>query len=274
MNPHLSHFHLYPIFVKLTSTKSCNYSTRLLFFRPIIMAIEDSVRKIIVHSLSKISEFDGYKKFDGVVNPEHFKEMMKKDPAFSPFSLDRDKYVIARIGGNLITSIHRKLGDLYEEIIIELLHEKYKFEKSYLKYSLDIVIDGKEQERTTDGRIILSDVQDIQSREKVEQLIIGDYEGLALEVRSCYQIGDSKRIQADEHMATALKQLNVEPKLVIMCNTSLVSPVKRLKKHWTVYQGKESFDFIHQLTDFNLYDFLMDNQNLIVPLMDDVFEML
>jgi hypothetical protein len=75
-------------------------------------------------------------------------------------------------------------------------------------------------------------------------------------------------------MSDALKSLNIEPKLVIMCNTSLVSPVKRLKNHWSVYQGKDSFDFIHQLTDFNLYQYLMDNQSLIEPLMDDVFNML
>ena len=199
---------------------------------------------------------------------------MKQDPAFSPFCLDRDKYVIARIGGNLITSIHRKLGDLYEEIILELLHNKYGFSKSYLKFSLNIVIDGKEQQRTTDGRLVLEDITNVDLKNKVRNLILDGYDGLAMEVRSCYQIGDSKRIQADDHMATALKAINIEPKLVIMCNTSLVSPVKRLANNWTVYQGSDSFNYIHELTDFDLFEFLMDNQSLIKPIMDDVFEML
>jgi hypothetical protein len=143
-----------------------------------------------------------------------------------------------------------------------------------LKFALNIKIDGKTQKRTTDGRLELDDIKNPNLRKEVQDLIKGDYKGLAMEVRSCYQIGDSKRIQADVHMSDALKHLNIEPKLVIMCNTSLVSPVKRLKNHWTVYQGKESFDFIHQLTDFNLYQYLMDNQSLIKPLMDDVFDML
>jgi hypothetical protein len=238
------------------------------------MTTEERVKSIIVDSLSKISEFDGYAKYDGVTTPSDFKDLIKKDPAFSPFCLDRDKYVIARIGGNLITSIHRKLGDLYEEIILELLHNKYQFDKEYLKFALNIKIDGKTQKRTTDGRLELDDIKNPNLRKEVQDLIKGDYKGLAMEVRSCYQIGDSKRIQADVHMSDALKHLNIEPKLVIMCNTSLVSPVKRLKNHWTVYQGKESFDFIHQLTDFNLYQYLMDNQSLIKPLMDDVFDML
>ena len=238
------------------------------------MSLENKLKEIIKHSLEKITDFDGYKKFEGVTEASHFKELMKKDPAFSPFCLDRDKYVIARIGGNLITSIHRKLGDLYEEIILELLHNKYGFSKSYLKFSLNIVIDGKEQERTTDGRLVLKDIKDENLKNKVSKLVLKGYDGLAMEVRSCYQIGDSKRIQADVHMATALKAINIEPKLVIMCNTSLVSPVKRLANNWTVYQGMESFDYIHMLTDFNLFAFLMDNQSLIKPIMDDVFEML
>lgn len=238
------------------------------------MSLENNLKEIIKHSLEKIIEFDGYKKFEGVTEASHFKEMMKKDPAFSPFCLDRDKYVIARIGGNLITSIHRKLGDLYEQIILELLHTQYGFSKEYLKFSLDIVIDGKKQERTTDGRLVLDDINDENLKERVHNLIVGNFKGLAMEVRSCYQIGDSKRIQADDHMATALKAINIEPKLVIMCNTSLESPVKRLSNNWTVYQGAESFKYIHQLTDFDLYSFLMDNQSLIKPIMDNVFEML
>lgn len=238
------------------------------------MSIENTILDIVKASLVKVKDFDGYKKFDGVNSPDDFKGMMVNDPAFQPFYLNRDKYVTARIGGNLITSIHRKLGDLYEEILLELLHHKYGFSKNYLKFSLKLVIDGKEQERTTDGRLMLEDLKDESHKAKVKSLLVGDYAGLAMEVRSCYQIGDSKRIQADDHMATALKALNIEPKLVIMCNTSLTSPLKRLSKNWTLYEGRESFDYIRELTDFDLYQFLLDNEKLIKPLMDDIFDML
>ncbi len=238
------------------------------------MSIEQKILEIVKFSLLKVKDFDGYKKFNGVDSPDDFKGMMVNDPAFQPFYLNRDKYVTARIGGNLITSIHRKLGDLYEDILIELLQHKYGFTKNYLKFYLNLVIDGKEQQRTTDGRLMLEDINDEDLRAKVKSLVIGDYAGLAMEVRSCYQIGDSKRIQADDHMATALKALNIEPKLVIMCNTSLTSPVKRLSKNWTLYEGKDSFDYIKNLTDFDLYQFLLDNETLIRPLMDDIFDML
>lgn len=228
----------------------------------------------VEYHLAKILEFNPYDKFDGVSNADEFKLLIQKDPAFNPFCLHRDKYVIARIGGNLITSIHRKLGDLYEDIILELLSQKYGFSKEYLKFSLNIVVDGNKQARTTDGRLILADIKDRKLRKKVKDLIEGDYIGLAMEVRSCYQIGDSKRIQADEHMAKALRTMNIEPKLIIFCNTSLVSPVKRLSHHWRLYEGESAFNYIHELTDFNLYKFLMKNQATIKPIMDKIFETL
>jgi len=238
------------------------------------MPLEDTLKTIIKRNLEKIKKFDGYKKFKSVNNASDFIELMQNDPAFSPFYLDRDKYVTARIGGNLITSIHRKLGDLYEEIILELLNDKYGFSKQYLKFSLNIDVDGKIQERTTDGRLLLDDITDMSLKQKVKDLVSAKYKGLAMEVRSCYQIGDSKRIQADDHMATALKKLEIEPKLLIMCNTSLVSPVKRLSRNWTVYQGEDSFNFLYQLTDFDLFKFLKDNKTLITPIMDEIFKKL
>ncbi len=235
--------------------------------------LEIRLQSIIRNNLSKILEFDGFKKFEGVNDSTGFKKMIQNDPAFSPFSLARDKYVVSRIGGNLITSIHRKLGDLYEDLILELLQDRYGFSKDYLKFSLDININGQFQERTTDGRIMLNEINNTELKKRASNLVKGGFAGLAMEVRSCYQIGDSKRIQADDHMATALKELNIEPKLVIMCNSSLVSPVNRLSKNWTVYQGFESFEFIEELTDFDLYSFLMNNQELIEPIMDDIFNL-
>ena len=236
--------------------------------------LENTLIAAIEYHLNKILDFDGYSKYDGVTNPKEFIYLMDNDPAFNPFGLGRDKYVTARIGGNLITSIHRKLGDLYEDMIIALLHDKYGFSKEYLKFSLNIVIDGNEQERTTDGRIMIADIDDKVLREETKKLIVGNYEGLALEVRSCYQIGDSKRIQADEHMAKALKAITIDPKLVIFCNTSLTSPVKRLSKHWDTYQGKKAFEFTRELTGFDLYQFLIDNKKVIDPIMDKVFQKL
>ncbi|REJ77966.1 MAG: type I restriction endonuclease [Acidobacteria bacterium] len=238
------------------------------------MTIEERLKLILSANLNKITEFDGFKKYDGVEDSEDFQAMMREDPAFAPFSLDREKYVVARIGGNLVTSIHRKLGDLYEDILLELLIYRFGFSKEYLKFSLKIVIDGIEQVRTTDGRLVIDEIEDSTLREKVSSLVEDPYIGLGIEIRSCYQIGDSKRIQADDHMATALKAIDIEPKMLVMCTTSLVQPVRRLAKNWTLYEGSDSFTFISDLTDFALFDFLMDNRDFIRSQMDEVFDML
>lgn len=232
--------------------------------------MEQKLLELAENHLLKTLEFNPYANFEGVNSNTGFMEIIEHDPAFAPFSLNREKYITARFGGNLVTSLHRKLGDLYEDLILALLSEKFGLTKEYLKYSLDLQIDNESQKRTTDGRIMLVDINE-ELQKIVKPCIKGDYKGLAMEVRSCYQIGDSKRIQADEHMATALKLQDIEPKMLILCNTSLKSPVKRLSKHWDLYEGKSAFDFIEKLTEFDLFGFLMNNKGKFEKIIEQIF---
>jgi len=98
--------------------------------------------------------------------------------------------------------------------------------------------------------------------------------GMAFEVRSCYQIGDSKRIQADLDMALELRNQNFEPVMLIFCSSSLVSPVKRLSQtpYWRVRAGNEAFGFISALTGFDLYSFLQREGRLIQGLVNRIFD--
>ncbi len=232
--------------------------------------MEQKLLELAENHLLKILEFNPYANFEGVNSTSDFMQIMEYDPAFAPFSLNREKYITARFGGNLVTSLHRKLGDLYEDLILVLVSEKFGLTKEYLKYSLDLQIDNEIQKRTTDGRIMLVDI-DIELQKIVKPCIKGNYKGLAMEVRSCYQIGDSKRIQADEHMAISLKLQEIEPKMLIFCDTSLKSPVKRLAKHWDLYEGKEAFDFIEKLTEFDLFGFLMNNKEKFEKIIEQIF---
>lgn len=235
--------------------------------------MKEKLLKIVKKNLLKILEFDPFKNFKGVSSSEDFLSVIENDPAFAPFALNREKYVAARFGGNLITSLHRKIGDLYEELIIALLSEKFGFDKSYLKYSLKIQIGDIQQRRTTDGRILLPDLQDKKLQNLVKNCLSDEkYQGLAFEVRSCYQIGDSKRIQADIHMASALKVIEVEPIMLIFCENSLKSPVKRLSAIWTLYEGHEAFDFVEKLTEFDLFGFLMESRDEFDVIIDKIFE--
>lgn len=200
--------------------------------------------------------------------------MIGNDPAFAPFLLHHPKYVTARVGGNLITSLHRKLGDMYEEIFQVLLETELGIPEEKLRYGLTLNIDGKLQQRSTDGVIRYAEIG-TRHRQRIKALQTErDALGMAFEVRSCYQIGDSKRIQADRDMALALRKQNLEPVMLIFCASSLSSPVKRLKEYWRVYEGKAAFEFVKTLTGFDLLDYLQQEQALIRKIMDKIFAMM
>jgi len=94
--------------------------------------------------------------------------------------------------------------------------------------------------------------------------------GIGFEIRSCYQIGDSKRIQADWDMAIALSEKNLIPVMLIFCNTSLRSPVTRLAQSWTLFEGEDTFQFIHELTGFDLYGFFRNHRKLFTDTIHDI----
>lgn len=235
--------------------------------------LEDNLRKIIKLNIGKILEYNPFNNFPGITNNDEFSKLIKKDPAFSPFGLERKEYVLARFGGNLITSLHRKIGDIYEGIFTEILAHQFNIEKTKLKYSLKIKINDELQNRTTDGLVLFKEVHDLALKRRLLKTFGNKYKGFAHEVRSCYQIGDSKRIQADRDMGLALRHENLYPVMLIFCTTSLRGPVTRLKQYWDVREGQNAFEYVKTITDFNLQDFLNDNKKLIRELMTKVFEM-
>jgi len=237
------------------------------------MGIEEKLREIIHHHLSVVLEYDPFERFDGICDKESFLEMIGNDPAFAPFFLDHPKYVTARIGGNLITSLHRKLGDMYEEIFKTLLADKFQLPEEEFSYSLMLNIDGKSQKRSTDGLIKYSSLSR-KDKSQLKNIFSQDSTGMGFEVRSCYQIGDSKRIQADRDMAVALKEKGIDPVMLIFCTSSLKSPVKRLAKYWTIFEGENTFGFIRGLTGFDLYSFLHGEHKMIHNLVDQIFGMM
>jgi hypothetical protein len=236
------------------------------------MDIADRLRELIAHHLSKVTMFDPFEKFPGVKSASDFLKLIGNDPAFAPFDLAREKYITARVGGNLVTSVHRKIGDLYEDITQEILSTTIGIPRESLVYSLDLTIGNKTQTRSTDGRILLNEIKNLDTLNRVSAMIPSGAVGLALEIRSCYQIGDSKRIQADRDMALALRQISLSPVMLVYCETSLRSPIIRLSQYWCLKEGKAAFDYIHQLTGFNLLRFLNENKSFIKERMDTIFE--
>ncbi|MBM4032117.1 MAG: type I restriction endonuclease [Planctomycetes bacterium] len=210
--------------------------------------------EIAGHHLGLVREYDPYQSFPGVTSREQFRELIRRDPAFAPLGLDDDRYLTARIGGNLVTSLHRKIGDMYGEMFAYLIGTRFGLTKGELSFSVQLRIGRRVQARSTDGMI---------PRAKIGGLALprlprkwADNEGIAFEVRSCYQIGDSKRIQADYDMALALKRKRLVPVMLVFCTTSLRSPLARLAESWVLFEGMDAFQFIRELTGFDLHSFL------------------
>lgn len=155
------------------------------------MINEKEVLNIAISNIRRVLEFSPYKSYSGINSREEFQVLLANDTAFGALGLDDERYVIARVGGNLITSLHRKIGDLYEGIFAYLLKETYSVNDEELHYGVEVKIGDRVQLRSTDGLI---------TREKYNEFIPEhwlQFNGIGFEVRSCYQIGDSKRIQAD-----------------------------------------------------------------------------
>lgn len=229
----------------------------LTSFQTVLMPTKpnrDVLLAIAAKHLDLIAEYNPYRNFPGVGNRKAFAELIGADPAFSSFGLDSDRYAVARIGGNLITSLHRKIGDMYEETFQYLLKCRFDLSEADLSFAVEVTIGSRTQVRSTDGVLTKGFISGLNlplpsGWEKSAK-------GMAFEVRSCYQIGDSKRIQADWDMALALKAKQIIPVMLIFCSTSLRSPVQRLRQSWNLFEGKDTFDFIKALTAFDLLSFM------------------
>jgi len=209
---------------------------------------------IASHHLGLAQEYDPYERYPGITSREEFRDLIRRDPAFAPLGLDDDRYLTARIGGNLVTSLHRKIGDMYGEMFSYLIGARFGLTSAELSFSVRLRIGGRVQARSTDGMIPRSKLGDLPL-----PLLPNEWtrsEGLAFEVRSCYQIGDSKRIQADYDMALALKQKRLVPVMLVFCTTSLRSPLARLAQTWVLFEGLQAFEFVRELTGFDLLGFL------------------
>lgn len=229
-----------------------------------VLIDDNEILKIVLSDIQKVMKFSPYKKFVGIKNRQEFGELIARDPAFGHLGLADDRYLVARVGGNLVTSLHRKLGDMYERIFSYLLRETYNVAAEDVHYSVEVMIGDRVQLRSTDGVIRPENYGDMIPENWKNS------EGIGFEVRSCYQIGDSKRIQADYDMALKLKAAGIVPVMLIMCATSLRSPVSRLAKSWDLYEGKQSFALIQQLTGYDLASFFTTNEKVIKAEMDKV----
>jgi len=203
------------------------------------------------------------------------------DPMFSIWGLDSSEYVTAALAGGTITSIHRKLGDIYQDAVKTIFMTMLGQTSAHVAYSAVIVSGTKDENRSVDAylqfdrlpslarkRIVAwckAELGKLAVNPKVELI------GVGMEIRHCYQTGDSKRTQADEAMARHLIVAGILPVMPLFCNQSNPTVIARYRSLWTVKQGMESYDMIRTFSGYDFFDFLKRNRD---DLRKPVIEML
>lgn len=185
------------------------------------------------------------------------------DPTWPHFGFATEEFLKYQAVGNYYTAIFRKIGDLFEGVIEEIVQSKLGISRINQKHAFEIKVDSVTQNRSLDVAIDTNKINDSAVKERVTAVLAdltGDISPNAtvIELRGCYMIGDSKRINADEHAAKAARTAGLSPIMLIFCSTSLTSPVKRLRRSWNLFEGTESYDFIKRVTNFDLQEFFQE----------------
>lgn len=222
---------------------------------PRAAALETRLTQIARQELRTAAKYAGFSKIDQDI------AAFRKDPVWSHFGIDNPNFLKLRYIGNYYTSIFRKLGDMYQRFVEAIISHQLQLRPADLVYAFDIVIDDRRQRRSLDVALDPAKIADASIRTRVEKVMRklagdGKLHVAAIEVRCCYQIGDSKRIQADETAAVFARKQGLLPIMLIFCTTSLRSPVERLGRTWVLTEGNATHQLLEELTGFNLLRFM------------------
>lgn len=197
---------------------------------------------------------------------EHLRQRYANDPLYSIFGLDSPEYLAATLAGGTITSIHRKIGDIYEAAVKAIFIHQLNLTAEQVLYSANVQGETrsadvylqfdqlKEQPRQRISDYCNNELTQLTDNPQVRLL------GVGMEVRHCYQTGDSKRTQADEAMARHLLVSGVLPMMPLFCNQSNPTIISRYRSVWIIKEGMESYNMVKEFSDYDFYDFLVRNK--------------
>jgi len=198
------------------------------------------------------------------------KQAFADDPVYSIFGLDSPEYIAAAFAGGIITSIHRKIGDAYEDCVRIIFSTQYHLTAEQVRYTALISGGDRQLRRSLDVYFALKDIPRTQweswtsyadaQLKQISPTPKVDIEAIGFEVRHCYQSADSKRAQADEAMARHCIVSGILPVMLIFCAQSNRSVITRYRSLWVVTEGHASYDLIKAQTGFDFYAFLLANK--------------
>jgi hypothetical protein len=232
--------------------------------------LEQSLYTLTMEHLAKLAEY-----VPGPVKKNGTRAKLllsyQQDPVFSIFGLDSEEYLGATLAGGTVTSIHRKIGDIYDACVKAIFMTSLSLSPTDVTYSTIIKSGDGNENRSADAYLQFDRLNGAARRrisdfcrKEVARLTPTPHinlVGLAMEVRHCYQTGDSKRTQADEAMARHLLLSGILPVMPLFCNQSNPGIVSRYRSVWVIKQGLEAYDAIKICSGFDFHDFLKRNRD-------------
>jgi hypothetical protein len=231
--------------------------------------LEQALYALTMEHLAKLAEY-----IPGPVKKRGSRDKLlaayQQDPVYSIFGLDSLEYLGATLAGGTVTSIHRKLGDIYEGCVKTIFMQALNLSPTEVTYSTVIRSGDTEEDRSADAYLAF-DKLDASTRKRVSAYCQAEVAkltadpkitlvGVGMEVRHCYQTGDSKRTQADEALARHFLLSGILPVMPLFCNQSNPGIVSRYRSVWIIKQGMESYDLVKTFSGFDFYDFLKRNR--------------
>lgn len=231
--------------------------------------LEQALYALTMEHLAKLAQY-----IPGPVKKKGTRDKLltsyQQDPVFSIFGLDSLEYLGATLAGGTVTSIHRKLGDIYEACVKVIFIKTLRLSPTDVTYTTIIRSGDTEEDRRADAYLQF-DKLDKATRKRVSAYCRAEIAkltsapkinlvGVGMEVRHCYQTGDSKRTQADEALARHFLLSGILPVMPLFCNQSNPGIVSRYRSVWVIKQGMESYDLVKTFSGFDFYDFLKRNR--------------
>jgi hypothetical protein len=232
--------------------------------------LDQSLYDIVMEHLAKLADYcpGPVKKAGGT--RELLLKRYQEDPVYSIFGLDSIEYLGATLAGGSVTSIHRKLGDIYEGCVRTVFMHAFNLTAENVVYSATIRSGTADETRSADTYLQLDRVP-AAARKRISRFCQQELRqltaspkirliGVGMEVRHCYATGDSKRTQADEAMARHLLVSGILPVMPLFCNQSNPGIIQRYRSVWVIKQGMQSYDMIREMSGYDLYDFMKRNK--------------
>jgi hypothetical protein len=230
--------------------------------------LEQNLKAIILGHLARLEQYrPAHGRGSDSLTAAELKQALASDPVYSIFGLDSPEYIAATLAGGTITSIHRKIGDAYEDCIRAIFSTQYHLAGEQIRYTAVIASGDRQSQRSLDVYLALDGIPAARRKRwtayahdclkrfspapKVEITAIG------FEVRHCYQSADAKRVQADEAMARHCIVSGILPVMLIFCAQSNRSVISRYRSLWSVAEGFESYELVKAQTGFDFYAFLL-----------------